>query len=444
MADRTLTINHADGGSETYTIKRDKFAGVREMSIDGSTVTVDHTAVPKEQSKETTFGGSKSITIKREIEPLLSEVVGGASAAYSLRDLNDKAGNSKVVRVRRSSDNAEADFKAKEVSDGTLVDWVNTNTNGVFANEGFEAFSGASESGFTAHNSIENSAATTTASSGSTGDVVVVSFDLDISEGSPALSLRTFSTGGTLASNFVIYTESGNYTATFTATTTFRAVGFTEGDAPSSFTVNNFKILNDGFVETWYDQSGNGNDAVQQVSGSQPKIVDAGVLVSGGLDFDGVDDTLVVTGNPVITANHAGAYSAFSVHNIPTNETGYITGNASTTNGTSVLAKNTSEFALTNKNSGGLDTISRTAGENLLSACYNNGDASLLVNGGGSMASVGTYDFAAGTSDFRIASRNPNNSHLLGTIQEIIIYDSDQSDNRTAIETNINNQYDIY
>ena len=31
MADRTLTINHADGGSETYTINRDKFVGVREM-----------------------------------------------------------------------------------------------------------------------------------------------------------------------------------------------------------------------------------------------------------------------------------------------------------------------------------------------------------------------------------------------------------------------------
>jgi hypothetical protein len=34
----------------------------------------------------------------------------------------------------------------------------------------------------------------------------------------------------------------------------------------------------DGFVETWYDQSGNGNDATQSVAGSQPKIVDAGVL----------------------------------------------------------------------------------------------------------------------------------------------------------------------
>jgi hypothetical protein len=30
------------------------------------------------------------------------------------------------------------------------------------------------------------------------------------------------------------------------------------------------------------------------------------------------------------------------------------------------------------------------------------------------------------------------------TIQEIIIYPSDQSSNRAAIEANINNQYDIY
>ena len=41
--------------------------------------------------------------------PLLSKLVGGAAAAYSLRDLNDKAGNNKVVRVRRASDNHERD-----------------------------------------------------------------------------------------------------------------------------------------------------------------------------------------------------------------------------------------------------------------------------------------------------------------------------------------------
>jgi hypothetical protein len=50
----------------------------------------------------------------------------------------------------------------------------------------------------------------------------------------------------------------------------------------------------DGFVETWYDQSGNGNDATQSVAASQPKIVNAGVLVSGGLDFDGVINEIII------------------------------------------------------------------------------------------------------------------------------------------------------
>ena len=33
MADRTLTVTHAGGSSETYTINRDKFAGVRNMKF---------------------------------------------------------------------------------------------------------------------------------------------------------------------------------------------------------------------------------------------------------------------------------------------------------------------------------------------------------------------------------------------------------------------------
>jgi hypothetical protein len=51
----------------------------------------------------------------------------------------------------------------------------------------------------------------------------------------------------------------------------------------------------DGFVETWYDQSGNGNDATQATAGSQPKIVSNGSLVTGGIVFD-TGKTLAKTG----------------------------------------------------------------------------------------------------------------------------------------------------
>ena len=109
MADKTLTVN-----GQPFTFNRDKFAGVRTMTVNGETVTVDRTAPVIDSDRA---GASR---------PLLSKLVGGAAAAYSLRDLNDKAGNSKVVRVRRESDNNERDFLAKEVSNGTLHNWVNS------------------------------------------------------------------------------------------------------------------------------------------------------------------------------------------------------------------------------------------------------------------------------------------------------------------------------
>jgi hypothetical protein len=41
-----------------------------------------------------------------------------------------------------------------------------------------------------------------------------------------------------------------------------------------------YTAAEDGFVETWYDQSGNGNHAVQDaVEGYQPKIVSAGSFI---------------------------------------------------------------------------------------------------------------------------------------------------------------------
>lgn len=64
---------------------------------------------------------------------------------------------------------------------------------------------------------------------------------------------------------------------------------------------------NNGFVTTWYDQSGNARNVTQATAGSQPQIVTSGVVnLEGGkpsIAFDGVDDGLVNTavGLPVGT-----------------------------------------------------------------------------------------------------------------------------------------------
>tara|TARA_R110002153_G_scaffold58743_1_gene160912 strand:+ start:246 stop:1142 length:897 start_codon:yes stop_codon:yes gene_type:complete len=56
------------------------------------------------------------------------DVAPNAAAGYSLRDLVSLSGDTTVVRVRRSSDNAEADFKANEVS--TIAAWVGAGNDG--------------------------------------------------------------------------------------------------------------------------------------------------------------------------------------------------------------------------------------------------------------------------------------------------------------------------
>jgi len=68
------------------------------------------------------------ITGEQKNKGLLDEFT-GAAAAYSLRDLTFLRG-SPVVRVRRDNDNAEADFTATQVSDGSLAAWVGAGNDG--------------------------------------------------------------------------------------------------------------------------------------------------------------------------------------------------------------------------------------------------------------------------------------------------------------------------
>ena len=58
--------------------------------------------------------------------PLL-DTYGGATGAYSLRYLSTAFTGNAVVRVRRSSDNLQADFTPTEITDGTLTTWTGAN-----------------------------------------------------------------------------------------------------------------------------------------------------------------------------------------------------------------------------------------------------------------------------------------------------------------------------
>lgn len=202
-----------------------------------------------------------------------------------------------------------------------------------------------------------------------------------------------------------------------------------------------------GFVETWYDQSGNGNNATQLTAGSQPKIVNAGSLVTGGLDFDGVNDhftcpSLYSANLSVFTKLTTDSTNADNfmrpLHICDGSDSFQITRGGNSDVG-DLMSKNTSFQASTaafnhGSISGNSLITSITSGSATQS--YANGSVrsntdDILGDGGNATTTIGARSDLLSSSFF-------NNA-----IQEVIIYPSDQSDNRLAIEANINNQYDI-
>ena len=365
------------------------------------------------------------------------QIAPNAAAAYSLRSLT--GGDPKVVRVRRDIDNTEQDFTASGISSGALVDFA-TSGNGVFANTGYESFTNASASGFTASNTGSTGFAVSDILDGVSGDAVSVSFDIDITNGSPGLSLRTALDGGSTASNSATYTTSGSKTATLTGNKSYVGIGFTEGDAPSNFTVSNFKVLGSGFVETWYDQSGNGEDAVQETSGNQPKIVSAGALVADGIDFDGSNDRLNMPNDLIASINSASAF--------------LVAKSAATSSSRIALAlsHSTSNFRfyvgalLSSKfNFGYKDTALKIelgaadTNKHLFTSIAGSSNVEAFLDGT-SKGTVSSVDGKSTLTSGGIGSINSGN-FWSGTIEEVIVYNTEQSANRVALETNIQAQY---
>jgi len=197
----------------------------------------------------------------------------------------------------------------------------------------------------------------------------------------------------------------------------------------------------DGFVETWYDQSGNGNDATQSVAGSQPKIVDGGSLVSGGIDFDGVDDCLETTYG-------SSEYTSFRVHRYKGSGAGIAYGlggevnrHNSSANNTQLTAYFGGSAALTDSGDGATEYLGymyfNASNSTLHRIAYND---NALSSAGGSTA--GTNPLVL----MNIGAEKGIGANIFGntTLKEIIFYDSDKSTERADISDNINAHYNIY
>lgn len=209
----------------------------------------------------------------------------------------------------------------------------------------------------------------------------------------------------------------------------------------------------DGFVTTWYDQSGNSNDATQTTTSEQPKIVSAGSLIvengQPAIDFDGTTDYLTVT---QLAAVNNTSFSAFNVSS-PTIDNGIILsiGNAGSSREFTLL-----ESIIVSQIGNGSgsqlqlsSSLTATGVSFLRSTHVSNGTASNYDNGSLSQSSQYTFSIFQsnvlyiGASEFDSVGSSTVRE-FGGKIQESVVYPSDQSSNRTAIEDNINFHYGIY
>ena len=207
---------------------------------------------------------------------------------------------------------------------------------------------------------------------------------------------------------------------------------------------------NDGFVSKWYDQSGNSKDAVQATAGNQPKIVNSGSLVVdssiAGIDFDG-SGFLVASS----VSGLEGSISMFAVS--VRDASGYVVSlsNSSAANRYFGIQEAASTVVANPRNTSNKTVSDSVSGADRLSFAVTTGATSTSVGANGSTVTTTTNDYGdnfAGSNLDQIAIgilRTVSASgQFNGRIREILVYSSDQTSNRTALETNINSYYSVF
>jgi len=218
-------------------------------------------------------------------------------------------------------------------------------------------------------------------------------------------------------------------------------IGFVSNELDTT-SLASFCSGTNGFVVTWYDQSGNGRNTTQSTTANQPKIYDSstGVLLENGkptLYFDGVNDCMQTTA----FSTSSQPITRIILANQNTDTEGYLLDGDVSYRG--VIGTNTTD----QKHRINAGTTHNYTTENdgtqiLRYVIFNGSSSQLYLNGTG----LGTCNPGTnGLSRVTIGAIYTLGSNFAkANIQEILIWASDQESNRIAIETNINSYYGVY
>ena len=234
-------------------------------------------------------------------------------------------------------------------------------------------------------------------------------------------------------------------------------IGFV-GNVLDSSSLTTFVGANNGFVVTWYDQSGVGRNLTQTTATAQPLIVSSGTIVTEGtksaVSFNGTTQFMNVAATlptyPLLTTSH-------SLH---------LVGKSTSTGGASAGFINYRSSGTIDRpelrygRNAGLDiSLYWNAGYTVnasgsfttysLHSSYYTPVSGVTVNcyrnGGSILSGSRTDNWSSSIAPiFQIGYYSVALAYRGGVMQEMIVWNTDKTSNRTTIDSNVNLFYAIW
>jgi hypothetical protein len=218
-------------------------------------------------------------------------------------------------------------------------------------------------------------------------------------------------------------------------------IGFTAAGNLDTGSLATFVGANNGFVETWYDQSGNGSDLTQATTNRQPQITSTGTLetVDGlpALKYNNDDfmDNSGITTSMTLSLFHVAKASGLTGEKVLSDSTDSAT--------QAIMYTDAGTLNIARGNNQATSLSFGTTLNRYLSAIFiasgNNSNAwsnttQIMTN-----QNVGSNAY----NGLRLGAARglPPSAFWLGWMQEFILYPNDQSTNRANIVTNITDYY---
>ena len=223
---------------------------------------------------------------------------------------------------------------------------------------------------------------------------------------------------------------------------TTQDIGFTANGDLDTTALKSFVGSGNGYVTIWYDQSGNGRNAIQATTSKQPAIVLNGTIQRANSQpavvFNGVSQTMASSTFAIsqpFTRNSV--FAPLSISGSYPNVFNSVGASPNTALYYSTTSQITSYAGL----NGPSQSISASNNPNIFTETFNGSGSSLSKNGNlSSLSNAGTN----GINGVQIASNNGSSYFSNCSISEIIIFPQAlSSSDRQTLETNQSNYYSV-